>query len=80
MRKILFTAVILLSTTVGVNAQQDTVQAVLLDSADVQADKMYNSGIQKFKSKDFKGAIEDFTVATSNNWEREFHEHKIGVF
>ena len=45
-------------------AQQDTiVQATILDSADIAADKDYNKGIELFEKKDYAGALESFSAA-----------------
>ncbi|MBL4862222.1 MAG: tetratricopeptide repeat protein, partial [Crocinitomicaceae bacterium] len=45
-------------------AQDDTiVQATILDSADAAADKLYNSGIESFKRKQYEEAINAFTQA-----------------
>ncbi|MFT5860745.1 MAG: tetratricopeptide (TPR) repeat protein, partial [Flavobacteriaceae bacterium] len=44
-------------------SQADTIQAIVLNSDSLDAAKSYNSGIDKFKSNNFEGAVSDFTKA-----------------
>jgi outer membrane protein assembly factor BamD (BamD/ComL family) len=42
-------------------AQTDTVKAKILDDGSQDAEKFYNSGITNFASKNYSGAINDFS-------------------
>lgn len=45
-------------------AQQDSiVQAMILDSADISAEKEYNKGIDFFKKNEYSSALECFSAA-----------------
>ena len=58
---ILFTAL----TTQSIAQDQPVVKATILETDNEIADKLYNSGIEQFKNKQFNEAIKSFTEAIS---------------
>ena len=42
-------------------AQDTIVQATILGEDEIEADRLYNSGISQFQNKNYKAAINDFT-------------------
>ena len=66
--KVFFIGLTFLCCTQNLLAQADTiVQATILESDSVIADKLYNSGVEKLSKQQFEQAITDFTQAIDKN-------------
>jgi len=63
MKQIIIATICLLAFCQYSSAQADTVEAIILNSDSLEAGKLYNSGITKFKAKNFDGALADFSKA-----------------
>ena len=61
---------------------QDTVKVSTLAGTDNNAEKFYNSGIAKFSSKDYNGAMTDFNQAIAMNasFDKAFYNRGIVRF
>ena len=81
--KIALVALFALGNFTILMAQADSViQAEVLDSDSILAQKLYNSGIEKLSDKNYDGAIADFNeaIALVSDFEKAFYNRGITKF